>query len=202
MQCQICSKMFTPPANQKITQICIQCNEGISQNSSKRNEGSLENTTRKESEKFHNDRMNFMDKQIKDLEDVPDLSLQNTNDFNDQEDDVDETPEEHPSTINRLRRYARKLKPEKISKASELRELKKEYPHSDNKWSYGDRDERQYSKLVSTRELNVAEFVLKWEHEHKKRIPDKMARELLTERKDTGWISIEFMEKMKQKYEE
>ena len=198
--------MFTPPANKKITQICIQCTEGISQNNSERNEDSFESITRKEVEEYINDQKNFYNKQIKNIEDVPDLSLENTNDFDyqeDSEDDVDETPEEHPSTINRLRRYANKLKPEKISKASKLRELKKKYPYFDSQFNrVRDRDERQYSKLVSTIDLKVAEFVLKWEHEHKKRIRKDMTWELLTERKDDGWISVELLEKMNKKYEE
>ena len=111
-----------------------------------------------------------------------------------------ETDEKKPTTIERLKKYTKKLTPQKISKASQLRKLKIKYPHPNGAWGYKDRDERQYSKLVSTIELHVAEFVLKWEYEHQHRIHKDLAWELLTERIDNGKISDEFLEKMSQKY--
>jgi hypothetical protein len=90
---------------------------------------------------------------------------------------------------------------ERISKGEVLEKLKEKYPYSDVPFNrYRDRDPRQYSKLVSTKELNVAEFVLKWEHGHKKRIHKNMAWELLTERKNNEKISDEFLKNINLKY--
>jgi hypothetical protein len=92
---------------------------------------------------------------------------------------------------------------ERVSKKTLLNKLKEKYPYSDAPFQkYKDRDERQYSKLVSTKELNVAEFILKWEHDHGHRIHKNMAWELLTERKNNGSISDEFLKIIKLKFKE
>jgi hypothetical protein len=92
---------------------------------------------------------------------------------------------------------------ERVSKTALLKKLKEKYPYSDAPFQkYKDRDERQYSKLVSTKELNVAEFILKWEHEHGHRIHKNMAWELLTERKNKGSISDEFLKIIEKKFQE
>ena len=82
-------------------------------------------------------------------------------------------------------------------------ELKEKYPHpSGKKYVKGvDREEFQYHKLVCTLEIHVAEFVLKWEFDHKNRIPKMLAWKLLTERKTYGKISNGFLNKMNEEYE-
>ena len=112
--------------------------------------------SRPEVEDFFNKNMEWFEKQIKNINEPPDSSLENTGDIDFQE--------EGPSTIERLRKYARESKSEKISKISILNNLKKKYPYFDSKFNqHRDRNERQYSKLVSTKNLKVSEFVLKWE---------------------------------------
>ena len=92
---------------------------------------------------------------------------------------------------------------EKVSKTKLLDQLKEKYPYSDAPFNrYRDRDQRQYSKLVSTKDLKVAELVLKWEHEHKHRIHKNMAWELLTEQKNKGEISDEFLKIIEKKFQE
>jgi len=92
---------------------------------------------------------------------------------------------------------------EKISKTKLLEQLKEKYPYFDVPFNrYRDRDPRQYSRLVSTKDLRVAEFVLKWEFEHKHRIHKNMAWELLTERKKNGEISDEFLKIIEEKFHE
>ena len=89
------------------------------------------------------------------------------------------------------------------SKTSKLEDLKKKYPHGDKPFNrYRDRDPYQYHKLVSTKDLKVAEFVLKWECDNDKRIHKNMAWELLTERKQNNSISDEFLKMMNEKYKE
>ena len=91
----------------------------------------------------------------------------------------------------------------KISKTKLLEQLKEKYPYSDVPFNrFRDRDPRQYSKLVSTKDLKVAEFVLKWEHEHKKRIHKNMAWELLTAMKENKIISEEFLEVIDKKFQD
>ena len=194
MQCKICSKMFTPPVNKKITDICSQYDEKTSQNNPEHNKDSFKNSTLVESKKYFNVQMNFYNKQIKNIEETADLSLENTTDF--------EYEEEAPSTIERLRKYANK--PEQISKKNQLENLKKKYPFVKSPFNpVRDRDKlKQFWSLVSTKEMNVAEFVLKWECEHKKRIHKHMAWKLLTERKDKGKISDEFLSKIHEEFEE
>ena len=91
---------------------------------------------------------------------------------------------------------------EKISKTKLLDQLKEKYPHSDVPFNrFRDRDQMQYSKLVSTKDLKVAEFVLKWEHENKKRIHKNMAWELLTRIKEEKEISDEFLNDLLEKFQ-
>ena len=91
---------------------------------------------------------------------------------------------------------------EKVTKSKLLEQLKEKYPYGDSPFNkYRDRDPRQYSKLVSTRDLKIAEFVLKWEHEHGKRIHKNMAWEILTEIKEKNFVSDEIFKKLERKYE-
>ena len=92
---------------------------------------------------------------------------------------------------------------EKVTKTKLLQELKEKYPYSDSPFNkFRDRDPRQYSKLVSTKDLNVAEFVLRWEHVHGKRIHKNMAWELLTKIKEEDTISNSFLQELEKKFEE
>ena len=92
---------------------------------------------------------------------------------------------------------------EKVTKTKLLEELKEKYPYGDSPFNkFRDRDPRQYSKLVSTKDLKVAEFVLKWEHDHNKRIHKNMAWELLTKIKEEGTISDSFLQELVKKFEE
>ena len=92
---------------------------------------------------------------------------------------------------------------EKVTKTKLLEELKEKYPYGDSPFKkFRDRDPRQYSKLVSTKDLNVAEFVLKWEHDHNKRIHKNMAWELLTKIKEESTISDSFLQELEKKFEE
>jgi hypothetical protein len=61
--------------------------------------------------------------------------------------------------------------------------------------------EIQYSKLVSREELNIAEFVLKWEFEHSHRIHKNMAWKLLTKIKEKNFVSKESFKRIEVKYE-
>lgn len=91
----------------------------------------------------------------------------------------------------------------KISKTKLLEELKEKFPYSDVPFNrFRDRDPIQYSKLVSTKDLKVAEFVLKWEHVHGKRIHKNMAWELLTQIKENGSISDSMLLELEKKYKE
>lgn len=96
-----------------------------------------------------------------------------------------------------------KIKVEKkVSKYKLLEQLKEKYPYGDTPFNkYQDRDLRQYSKLVSTKDLKVAEFVLKWEHEHGKRVHKNLAWELLTKIKEET-ISDSFLQELEKKFEE
>lgn len=92
---------------------------------------------------------------------------------------------------------------EKISKSKLLEQLKEKYPYVDSPFKkYRDRDLIQYSKLVSTKDLRIAEFVLKWEHEHGKRIHKNLAWELLTKIKEDESISDSFLQEVEKKFEE
>ncbi len=146
--------------------------------------------SRKESNDYFEDVMRTLERQIKEIDEPTKYSSAESS-YDSHEDS---------STFNQIRKE-RKSKVAKITKKSQLEELKKKYPHSGSKWAYGDRDQIQYSKLVSTKELNVAEFVLKWEYDHQHRIHKNIAWELLTERKGNGIISDEFLKSIKLKFE-
>lgn len=195
MKCKICSKMFTPRARTKLSNVCDECDSGISQNDSEHSEDSFENKTPTESTKYYNDQMNFIDKQIKNLEKKSDYYLENTTDLNHQKKPL--------TTIERLRKYMNSPKPEKISKKSQLENLKKKYPFVKSPFNkFQDRDQfKQYWPLTSGKNMKIAEFVLKWECEHKKRIHTHMATELLTEWKEKGEVSDEYLEEIHKKYE-
>lgn len=196
MQCKICLKMFIPQAKKKIIQICSECDKGILQNNSERSEDSFENITLTESKKYYNDQMNSLDRQIKSIEEKLDLSLENSSDFNQEE--------EHFTIIERLRSFKyHKPNSKEPSKSSKLADLKIKYPYVESPRNpFRDRDQyKQYWKLVSTKNLKVAEFVLRWEHVHKKRIHKNMAWELLTEIKEKGEVSDEFLKRVHKKYE-
>jgi hypothetical protein len=195
MQCKICLKIFTPQAKKKITQICSKCDERISQNNSERNEDSFENITHTESKKYYNEQMNILDRQIKNIEEKPYIALENLSNFN---------QEESFTIIERLRSFKyHKPNSKEPSKSSKLAALKIKYPYVESlRNPFRDRDQyKQYWKLVSTKDLKVAEFVLKWEHEHEKRIHKDMAWELLTEIKEKGEVLDEFLEGVHKKYE-
>ena len=192
MQCKTCFKMFTPTAKKIITEICDQCNERISQNDSKNIKKSFDNTTL-ESEKYYKKQMDAIDMQIKNIGQIPNYALDKSSNFENQEKPL--------STVERLKKCQNDIDIEKITKSSLLKKLKKKYPHPSGRWGYADRNERQYGQLVSTKELNVAEFVLKWEFEHQHRIPDMLARRLLTERIYFEKISNGFLDKMSNEYD-
>ena len=156
--------------------------------------GSFENITPKESKKYYNNQMNILDKQIKNIEENPGLHLDNTDDFN----------QEELTVIEQLRDFEYyELDSKDPSKSSKLADLKIKYPYVESSRDpFRDRDQyKQYWKLVSTKHLKVAEYVLKWEHVHEKRIHKDMAWELLTEIKEKGEVSDEFLEEIHKKYE-
>ncbi len=186
--------MFTPRARTKLSNVCDEFDSDISKNDSERNEDSFENVTPTESTKYHNDQINFLDKQIKNLEEGSDLHLENTTNFDYQKKPL--------TTIERLRKYMNSRKPEKISKKIQLENLKKKYPFVKSPWNESrDRDQvKQYWPLTRA-DTNHCEFVLKWEHDHEKRIHKDMAWELLTEIKKNGKVSDEYLEEIHKKYE-
>ncbi len=66
------------------------------------------------------------------------------------------------------------------SKTAQLNALKEKYPVVPSPFDrYRDRTKFDYWKLVSIKNLRVAEFVLKWEHDHRQRISRKWAYELI-----------------------
>jgi len=78
------------------------------------------------------------------------------------------------------------------TKTSQLNKLKSKYPYYDSKFDkFRDRTDIQYHLLVSTKNLKVAEFVLRWEHNHKQRIAKKTASEILTD-PETFLVKNEF----------
>ena len=93
--------------------------------------------------------------------------------------------------INNIKRLSKEKK-------SLLEELKQKYPYKDSPFNkYRDRDPIfQYHKLVSTKNLRIAEFVLKHEHESGQRIHKDMAQKLLTELKRNGDVSDEFLQNL------
>lgn len=66
------------------------------------------------------------------------------------------------------------------SKTAQLNALKEKYPVVPSPFDrYRDRTKFDYWKLVSIKNLKIAEFVLKWEHDHRQRISRKWAYELI-----------------------
>lgn len=66
------------------------------------------------------------------------------------------------------------------SRTAQINVLKEKYPVIPSPFDrYRDRSKFDYWKLVSIKNLKIAEFVLKWEHEHRQRISKKWANELL-----------------------
>ena len=191
MKCKKCSKIFTLPAK-KNAQICSQCNEEIPHNNLEGDRNSFRKIIRSESKKFYNKEMEYLVRQIKNAEEQPKYSTEPIN---------YEIQKGKPTTIERLKKYAEKITVQKISKTFQLKKLKEKYPHPSGIWEYNDRNERQYGKLVSTKELNIAEFVLKWKYEHQHRIHKYMPWELLTERLENIKTSNEFLSKVEIKFE-
>jgi hypothetical protein len=154
--------------------------------------------TDEESKKYYDKMIEALEKQIRDADEEPKYSsIENST-------DIDEQLEPN-STIERIRvSRNHKSRSENSSKTSKLNDLKTKYPHAYSSFNqYRDRDPiKQYHKLVSTKDLKIAEFVLKWEHEHGKRIHKYMAWELLTEFKQNNSVSDEFLKRINQKYEE
>ena len=150
-----------------------------------------------ESKKYYDKLIESLEKQIRDAEeDQKYSSIENKIDIVEQY--------ESPSTIERIR-VSRNYKPkfQGQTKTSKLEDLKNKYPHGNKPFNrYRDREELQYHKLVSTKDLKVAEFVLKWECEYDKRIHKDMAWELLTELKQNNSVSDEFLKRVNEKYEE
>ncbi len=66
------------------------------------------------------------------------------------------------------------------SKTAQLNALKEKHPVAPSSFDrYRDRTKFDYWKLVSIKNLKIAEFVLKWEHNHRQRISKKWAYELI-----------------------
>ena len=84
-----------------------------------------------------------------------------------------------------------------------MADLKIKYPYVNSSHNpFRDRDQlKQYWKLVSTKNLKIAEFVLKWEHVHEKRIHRDKVWELLTEIKEKRNVSDKFLQGILEKYE-
>lgn len=155
--------------------------------------------TTKEARDYFEKLMNDLQKKIDEIDANPSKLKPFSMDENYQKEDYqEEGHQEGNSTDNKQKENHHKHKSQKYTKKDHLDELKEKYPHPTGKWGYNDRDERQYSKLVSTKELNVAEFVLKWEFVHQHRIHKNMAWELLTERKENGSISDEFLKQIEE----
>jgi len=67
------------------------------------------------------------------------------------------------------------------TKTARLRRLKEKYPYTPTEFNpKTDRTLFQYNKLVSTKNLKVAEYVLKWEYQNKKRISKQMASQIIS----------------------
>ena len=141
-----------------------------------------------ENNEYYEKMMDALERQIREVKENTEYSTaESSNEDN-----------EELSTIERLRKYKKKPKPKKISKKSLLEELKQQYPYKDSPFNkYRDRDPIfQYHKLVSTKNLRIAEFVLKHEHESGQRIHKDMAQKLLTELKRNGDVSDEFLQNL------
>ena len=66
------------------------------------------------------------------------------------------------------------------SKTAQLNTLKEKHPVVPSPFDrYRDRTQFDYWKLVSIKNLKIAAFVLKWEHDHRQRISKKWAYELI-----------------------
>ena len=146
---------------------------------------------RKDVKKYHDEMMRKLERQLEEANEPPKYSSENFQ-------------EEEPSVIERLREYNyNEIETKKLSKSSMLENLKIKYPYVDSPRNpYRDRDQmKQYWKLVSTKNLKVAEFVLKWEHVHEKRIHKDMAWELLTEIIKNEYVSDNFFQYILEKYE-
>lgn len=146
---------------------------------------------KKDVKRYHDEMMRKLERQLEEANEPPKYSSENYQ-------------EEETSVIERLREFNyNEIKTEKISKSSILENLKIKYPHVKSQFNpRRDRDQmKQYWKLVSTKNLKVAEFVLKWEQIHEKRIHKDMAWELLTEIKNNGDVSDKFLEDILKKYE-
>ena len=119
--------------------------------------------------------------------------------MNDLQTQIDKTAE--PQKFKSPGTYEIVSSEKKISKKKLLEKLLEKYPYTNSKFDkINDRDQIQYRLLVSTKNLLVAEFVLKWECENKKRIPKKLAWEILTKVKNNESINLEFLNQLKQKY--
>jgi hypothetical protein len=151
---------------------------------------------KKDIKKYHEEIIKKLEKQIQDAEEDPKYSSINTDDL---------TQEQKSSKIlEQLREFNYdQLEIKEPSKSSKLKNLKIKYPYVPSPHNpYRDRDQfKQYWPLVSTKNLKTAEFVLKWEHEHEKRIHKDMAWEILTEIKKNGDVSDEFLENIHKKFE-
>jgi hypothetical protein len=88
--------------------------------------------------------------------------------------------DKYPQRIEASNQLERKN--ENLTKTMQLEKLKERYPYYKTKFnSRTDRSLEQYSKLVSTQNLKIAEYVLKWEHDNKQKISKNLAREILSD---------------------
>ena len=151
-----------------------------------------------EHSEFYKKMMEAYDRQIREIEQPTKYSSAESTNDDDFESNDDSRPEKE-----KHEKPKRKKNNKPISKAQKLRELKEKYPyHSSEYKRYEDRDPLQYHKLVSTKNLIIAEFVLKWEHLKKKRIHKNMAWKILTELQNTDEITDEFLNSLLEEFDE
>jgi hypothetical protein len=145
-----------------------------------------------EHSEFYKKMMEVYDRQIAKAEEPMQFSEIKFSEINESNSDDVKTP----------RKTTKEKKPRPVSKTQLLNQLKEKYPfHQSDYNKYRDRTPFQYHKLVSTKNLVIAEFVLKWEHVKKKRIHKNMAWKIFTQLQTNDEITNEFLTSLLDEFE-